>query len=64
MIQVEYMKVIGLKIKDMEMDLRDIRMETFIRENFRIINPMEREFIIGAIMKSMMENGKMGASMV
>ena len=64
MIQVEYMKVIGLKIKDMEMDLSDIRMETFIRENFKIINPMEREFIIGAIMKSMMENGKMDASMV
>ena len=64
MIQVEYMKVIGLKIKDMEMDLSDIKMETFIRENFKIINPMEREFIIGAIMKSMMENGKMDASMV
>ena len=64
MIQVEYMKVIGLKIKDMEMDLSDIRMETFIRDNFRIINPMEREFIIGAIMKSMMENGKMDSSMV
>lgn len=57
MIQVEYMKVSGLKINDMEMDLSDIRMETYIRESFKIINPMVKEFIIGTIMKSMMENG-------
>ena len=53
------MKVSGLKIKDMEMDLSDTKMGMLTRESFKVISPMEKGLIIGTIMKSTMENGKM-----
>ena len=63
MIQAEFMKEDGFKIKDMEMGLKDLKMEMFIRENIKIINQMEKAFTIGLTMKFTMENGRMVVNM-
>ena len=64
MIQVEYMKGSGLKIRDMETGSNSIKMGMFTKESSKTISLMEKEHIIGIIMRYMMENGKMDGNMV
>lgn len=63
MILVEYMKVNGLKIREMEMDLNNIKMGMCIKESFKIISQTEKERITGTIMRFMTDNGKMVGKM-
>jgi hypothetical protein len=55
----EFMKVLGLKIKDMEEDLNFFLMGTNIKVNILMEKLMEKEHIHGETMKYTMENGKM-----
>jgi hypothetical protein len=64
MILDEYMKGNGLKIRDMETVLSNIKMEMCIKESSKTISQMEKEHIIGTITRFMMENGKMVGNMV
>jgi hypothetical protein len=58
------MKGNGSKIRGMEMGLNDIKMVMLTKASFKLISQMVKVHIIGTIMNSTMENGKMDASMV
>jgi hypothetical protein len=59
----EFMKVLGLKIKDMEEDLNFFLMGTNIKVNILMEKLMEKEHIHGETMKFMMENGSVDKKM-
>jgi hypothetical protein len=51
------MKGNGLMIRDVDKAIKHIKMETFIEEYLWIIKLMEKEHILGLMVKFMMENG-------
>lgn len=51
------MKDLGLQIKDMAEDSNFFQMVINIKENMKMVKPMEKERIHGETMKYMMENG-------
>jgi hypothetical protein len=53
----EFMRDNGKEIRGMGEDLRDSLMEISTKANTKMGKPMAKEFSIGAMARSMMENG-------
>lgn len=54
-ILAEFMRDSGTWIRDKELDLRNIKIITFIKGSFLIINHMDREFFIGLQLEKFMK---------
>ena len=53
----EFTRVNGKEIHDLAEGWSDIPMETDMKENFRMVNLMEKAFILGPMVKCMKASG-------
>ena len=59
----EFMKVNGIMINEMEMDIKNMETEIVIKDNIKTINLMEMVFTLGQTVKHMTANGNPAAKM-